>query len=320
MTEHIKILHVEDEEIIHRAIMRFISKKGLPYNVDRAARCSEAMERLENCKYDIVLLDYLLPDGTGLDLLEKIKDVPVIFLTGSEDPTVAVKAMKNGAYDYLIKELGLLELLPVSIDKTLKEARMEREHREMEERIAAQNAELAAKNEELARLYEETKFCSLHDPLTGVGNRRFMESMMEKSIETAKRYDKPLSLIMFDIDHFKRYNDTCGHDMGDKVLAKTAGIVSKGLRSADSIFRYGGEEFIILLPEIHLKDAYDVAERLRNNVESEAGITISLGISTLDKETHGFEMLIKKADKALYRAKENGRNRVEIEERQANGR
>lgn len=314
MDERIKILHVEDDDVDHMAVMRLVRTGGLPYDVDRAASVSEGVRKAEGGSYDLVLLDYNLPDGCGLDFLEKVKGIPVIFLTGSGDPTVAVKALKEGAYDYLIKEKGFLELLPVSVEKTLSKVRMERSHREMEELIVRQNAELEAKNAELAKLYEETKFCSLHDVLTGLGNRRFMESMMERSIVAAKRYYKPLSVIMLDIDHFKSYNDTHGHDMGDRILALTAKIVADEVRSADSVFRYGGEEFLILLPETPLKNAYDVAERLRKAVEAGAGVTISLGVSTLNKDMQGADELVKKADEGLYRAKRSGRNRVEMAE------
>lgn len=240
MSERIKILHVEDDDVDHVSVMRLVRNGSLPYEVDRAASVSEALSKAETGKYDLVLLDYNLPDGCGLDFLEKVKDIPVIFLTGSVDPTVAVSAMKDGAYDYLIKDKGFLELLPISVEKTLNKVRMERNQREMEELILRQNSELNTKNAELARLYEEVKFRSLHDPLTGLGNRRFMESMLETSIFAAKRYDKPLSVIMLDIDHFKKYNDTHGHDMGDRILALTAKIVSDEVRNADLVFRYGG--------------------------------------------------------------------------------
>jgi len=316
MSERIKILHVEDDDVDHMTVMRLIKNGDLPYDMDRAASVSEAIRKAETGTYDLALLDYNLPDGCGLDFLDKVKNIPVIFLTGSGDPSVAVNAMKGGAYDYLIKDKGFIELLPVSVEKTLQKVRLERNHIEMEELIVRQNRELEAKNIELSRLYEETKFRSLHDPLTGIGNRRFMEAMMERSFVEAKRYDHPLSVIMFDIDHFKQYNDTHGHNMGDRTLKLTAKIVSDEVRHADSAFRYGGEEFLILLPETSLKNASDLAERLRGAVEAGAGVTISLGVSTLNKDMQGADELVKKADEALYRAKDKGRNRVEMAEQE----
>lgn len=165
-----------------------------------------------------------------------------------------------------------------------------------------------------ARLYEQTKSSSLHDPLTGLANRRFMQIQIEKSFDAAKRYGEKLSVIMLDIDHFKRYNDTRGHLEGDKLLAKVAEVLVKELRNADYVFRYGGEEFLCMLPETDLPMAAEVAERLRMAVESETDVTISLGVSSFHEEVADKESLIKMADTALYRAKQNGRNRVEMAE------
>ncbi len=112
-----------------------------------------------------------------------------------------------------------------------------------------QSAELKKINAELRALYTKANVSSLHDPLTGLANRRFLEVQLEKSYESAKRYGQPLSIIMLDIDHFKQYNDTHGHVEGDRLLVKIAQIFLKTMRKADYVFRYGGEEFLIMLPE-----------------------------------------------------------------------
>lgn len=162
-----------------------------------------------------------------------------------------------------------------------------------------------------ARLYEETKSFSLHDPLTGLANRRSMDIQMDKGLDAAGRYEEEFSVIMADIDHFKRYNDEHGHQEGDKLLKKVADILSLEVRRADCVFRYGGEEFLIILPKTGPATAFEAAERLRKAVQQEAGITISLGIASLTLTDQRKEDLIDHADKALYRAKEGGRNRVE---------
>jgi diguanylate cyclase (GGDEF)-like protein len=162
-----------------------------------------------------------------------------------------------------------------------------------------------------ARLYEETKTFSLHDPLTGLGNRRLMETQLEKCFDMARRYDEALSLVMIDIDHFKHYNDTQGHLAGDQLLTMLAKILLREVRRADYVFRYGGEEFLVLLPETGPERAQEAAERLRKTVEAEAGVTISLGVAHLEESPSKPEQLIAHADRALYRAKQNGRNRVE---------
>jgi diguanylate cyclase (GGDEF)-like protein len=164
-----------------------------------------------------------------------------------------------------------------------------------------------------AQLYEEAKTVSLHDHLTGLPNRRFMQIQLEKCLKTAKRYGESLSVIMLDIDHFKRFNDTRGHVQGDRLLVQLSEIISNALRCADFVFRYGGEEFLILLPRTQLISASDVAERLRMLVEKETEVTVSLGVTAFQGESGDCESLINSADKALYRAKGEGRNRVVID-------
>lgn len=163
------------------------------------------------------------------------------------------------------------------------------------------------------KLYEETKDLSLHDPLTGLGNRRLMEITLGNLFEAVKRYGRDLSAIMLDIDFFKKYNDTYGHPAGDQLLAVIAKIMLGEIRKSDTPVRYGGEEFIVLLPETSLKDAGITAERIRKSIESKAGITVSLGVSSFHRDMQDKESLIKRADHALYQAKQKGRNRVELD-------
>jgi diguanylate cyclase (GGDEF)-like protein len=166
-------------------------------------------------------------------------------------------------------------------------------------------------------LYEEVKLSSLHDPLTGLGNRRYMQMQMETDLEVCKRYSGRFAVVMLDIDHFKKYNDTYGHVEGDRLLARLSDLFNRGVRNADRVFRYGGEEFLVLLPETDLPDACVEAERLRRAVESDGRVTISLGVSAYGDAAQTGEALIMKADEALYRAKQNGRNRVEADRRPA---
>ncbi len=165
---------------------------------------------------------------------------------------------------------------------------------------------------ENAMLYEEKKALSLHDPLTGLANRRCMDITMPKVLARAKRYHSQLSLIMLDIDHFKRYNDTYGHQAGDQLLATAGRILGGQIRDADLIVRYGGEEFMVMLPETALVGAQWVAERMRKAIENQTTVTVSLGVASLPAAGCTMEELVRMADEALYRAKRGGRNRVEI--------
>ncbi len=169
-------------------------------------------------------------------------------------------------------------------------------------------------------LFQHTKELSITDDLTGLYNRRYFNQRFDREVLRAKRYRRPLSILMVDIDYFKNYNDINGHLLGDDVLKKVAYLVESNLRKADIVARYGGEEFVILLPEIDKVHADQVAEKLRRTIElrhfpkeqyqPNKNLTISLGLATLPDDSTNSRELIEFADRALYRAKAEGRNRV----------
>lgn len=160
-----------------------------------------------------------------------------------------------------------------------------------------------------ARLYEETKELSLHDPLTGLANRRLLDIILDRHIAAAARHDTAFSVLMMDIDRFKKYNDGRGHEAGDKLLVALANILATGVRGIDLVVRYGGEEFLMLLPETDLAMAVEAAERIRKTVAERTAVTVSIGVACF---TPGLakDDIIKIADGALYRAKKSGRNQV----------
>jgi len=178
--------------------------------------------------------------------------------------------------------------------------------------------ELTRKNIELERLNAEVQRLAITDSLTGLYNRRGFFELSQREVERAKRFGRPFSVIMLDIDHFKSINDTYGHEAGDQVLEKVTARLRDKLRTVDIVGRYGGEEFSILLPESEPAGALEAGERLRRCIadeliETSQGIlkvTISLGLTTLTDNSKTLEELLKFADQALYQAKEAGRNRV----------
>ncbi len=198
----------------------------------------------------------------------------------------------------------------------LREEPFDRQSFEMLTTIATQLA-LTIDN---ARLFEETINLAITDGMTSLYNYRHFKECIADEFTRSKRYKRALSLIMVDVDHFKKFNDTYGHQTGDDVLRGVAKILKQSVRSSDIVARYGGEEFVILLPETGKSDAFILAERVRNGIESADlsvdtsssfdGVTVSLGVSAIEEGTEDFKELIKKADSALYQAKENGRNRV----------
>jgi diguanylate cyclase (GGDEF)-like protein/PAS domain S-box-containing protein len=160
-------------------------------------------------------------------------------------------------------------------------------------------------------LFERTKISSLHDPLTGLANRRFLDIILEKSFENAKRFKRPFSIILIDIDHFKDFNDTHGHVEGDKLLIKLAGVLIKETRAIDFVVRYGGEEFLILLNEVELSKAFEIAEAKRKAVKARTAVTVSLGVTSYHAGIQNIQELINKADNALYKAKQKGKDQTE---------
>lgn len=161
-----------------------------------------------------------------------------------------------------------------------------------------------------ARLYETTKALSLHDALTGLANRRQMDIYFERNLARAKRYGTPLTIMLLDIDHFKRYNDMHGHSAGDDLLVDMAGLMTSELRATDLVVRYGGEEFLYMLSNTDLMNAHCLAERLRQKIQDTLGVTVSIGIATYTRTLMTREDLIRRADELLYEAKKSGRNRV----------
>lgn len=163
---------------------------------------------------------------------------------------------------------------------------------------------------ENANLYEATRRLALHDPLTGLGNRRHLEIVADGSLAMARRYGTPFSIILLDLDHFKLYNDTYGHSAGDRLLIEVARTMKKEVRDTNLVVRYGGEEFLILLPDTEITAALAVAERIRVKISENTGITISLGVSWAKDAAKTMDELIAVADVALYQAKNSGRNQV----------
>lgn len=303
----LRILHLDDDEIVLMAVARMVRTKGLPYEIEMASSVKEAIRLLDERPYDIAMLDYMLPDGNGLEVLEKTREkcIPAIFITGSGEVSIAVKALQSGAYDYIVKDYAneFLEMVQSTIDKVMRMFLLEVEHKKVTEQLTIVNAELS-------KLYEETRTLALHDALTGLANRRLMETDLERDLARSKRSDEPLSALMIDIDHFKRYNDSHGHVAGDRLLQAVARTISEEIRATDLGARYGGEEFTVILPNTTIKNALGVAERIRSAVEMSTGVSVSIGAASLQPGMDALK-LIEKADEALYRAKQNGRNRVE---------
>jgi len=297
------VLIIDDSDTVREQIARTLREAALFEQIHQAADGIDAFKLLLAKRIDLILCDLEMPRIDGIKLLgmitgrEELRNIPVIMLTGREDRELKIKLLGQGASDYVTKPFDPGELV----------ARVK-----VHLKIKSLQDELKLSNELLKQL-------SNTDPLTHLYNRRYMMEMLEKELQRAERKGTPLSLIMMDIDHFKKVNDQYGHQSGDKVLQAIAKLATMGMRSYDFAARYGGEEFVLVMPETAHDDAMTIAERLRFRIQAHSftgpirslKTTISMGVATYPTPfIASIDDLIREADEALYRAKANGRNRV----------
>ena len=265
---------------------------------------NEALFHAAEGNYDLVIVSLRLENFDALRLcsqlrsLERTRNVPILAVAEAEDNARLVRGLEIGINDYLVRPIDKNELLARVRTQIRKKRYTERLRDSMQLSI------------EMA----------ITDALTGLYNRRYMESHLGSLIEQAAARGKPLAALVLDIDYFKSVNDNYGHDAGDDVLREFAIRMRKSIRGIDLACRYGGEEFVIVMPETDMAVATTVAERLRRRIAAEPfsiaqgataiEVTISIGISTLDPAGDNATKLLKRADQALYRAKSDGRNRV----------
>ena len=295
-----RVLIVDDRPASHERIAAMLAEEQ---SVDVEVDPSEALFRAADGNYDLLIVSLGLENFDALRLcsqirsLDRTRNVPILAITDAEDNTRLARGLEIGVNDYLSRPIDKNELLARTRTQIRKKRYTER---------LRDNVQLSI---ELA----------ITDPLTGLSNRRYMESHVGTLIEQAATRGKPLTVLVIDIDYFKSINDTYGHDAGDDVLREFAIRIRKSVRGIDLACRYGGEEFVVLMPETDMAVATMVAERLRRRIAGEpfaiqqsarrVEVTISIGLATLGPE-EGASGLLKRADQALYRAKKDGRNRV----------
>ena len=291
------ILIVDDEEGIRQTMKEFVSVSG--FRAVTAASSEEALSIMGEQSFDVVITDISLPGMNGLELTEAVKKdyhVEVIVLTGYTQEYSYEEAISKGASDLIFKPVRFEELI-LRIKRVLKERQLTNERTQMLEKL---------------------KKLSITDGLTKLYNSRHFYSQIKTEIDRSVRYDHPLSLLILDIDHFKNYNDRYGHLEGDKVLVRLGQVIKLLLRKMDSAYRYGGEEFTIILPETESDEAQTVAERIRKAVKAivfiprpgdEISISVSVGMTAYEPP-EDLSTFIQRADKALYGSKAAGRDKV----------
>ncbi|BCA78952.1 diguanylate cyclase [Desulfuromonas sp. AOP6] len=299
------ILIVDDSPTLRQEIIHILRKTSLFKFYYEAGDGIEGFKVALNKPVDIILCDLEMPGMDGFKFLsmmgtrDELQDIPVIMLTGREGQETKVQALEQGASDYVTKPFDPAELI----------ARVK-----VQVKIKSLQDSLKKSNEMLLRL-------SNTDPLTQLYNRRFLTDALEREMNRSTRNNSPVTLVMLDIDHFKKVNDTYGHQRGDLILKVVADLLMSKMREYDLAARFGGEEFALVLPETTLKQGVEAAERLRLACSellfpdelSELELTISLGVAAFPHpDIHTLDDLIREADYALYRAKRTGRNRVSV--------
>ncbi len=296
---HATVLVVDDDAATAGRIAKMVETAGHAVRV--ASTWTDALRIYKGEKIDLVLMDAVMPGMDGFKLTQLLRNsdesyVPVVFVTGLEDRKTRELCMHAGADDLLIKPVDALEL-------SLRLTAMLRIRR------------LTLDLEEKGRVLEQMAHL---DPLTGVPNRRAFEDAVARELTRSQRYGHPLCLIVGDVDHFKSVNDTYGHAAGDEVLRQFGAVMRRHVKRPEVAFRYGGEEFVVLAPEMDSRSGAALADRLRRafheaSAESAAGAqTVSFGVcdTTQIPEDADAGLLFASADRALYLAKEQGRNRV----------
>ena len=287
-----KVLIVDDAPDTLEIIQKLLSYEG--YEIILASTGEEGVKRVEEERPEVVLMDINLPGIDGTEALRRIRRInpiqSVIMLTAFATVENAILALKEGATDFIKKPFENEHLIHI-VNQSLEKYRTLKEKEKLE---------------------EEVRRLSITDDLTGLYNYRHFFKTLESELVRLKRQNTSLSLLMFDLDNFKRYNDSCGHLEGDRVLKKIGEIIKHSIRNnVDSGYRYGGDEFAALLIGATVDQALTIADRIRSSIEDSGfkDITVSIGLAEF-REDFDLERFVKSADDAMYVAKGSGGNRV----------
>jgi two-component system cell cycle response regulator len=296
-----RILVVEDRKASWERLMTML---GNEHEVEVEADPSEALFRVADGGYDLVIVSLGLENCDGLRLasqvrsLERTRNVPILAIAEAEDNARLMRGLEIGINDYLLR--------PIDRNELMARVRTQIRRKRYTERLR-DNVQMSIE-------------AAITDALTGLHNRRYMETHLASLVEQAHARGKPLTVLVLDIDFFKAVNDTHGHDAGDDVLREFAVRLKKSIRGIDLACRLGGEEFVVVMPDTDMAVATMVAERLRRRIaadpfpihkgERKVAVTISIGLAALAGPDDGAANVLKRADQALYKAKRDGRNRV----------
>jgi len=284
------VLIVDDSPSNIRVMAAVLQER---YRVKTATSGQQCLEMAIRHKPDLILLDIEMPGLSGYEVCRELKDmsetqdIPVIFVTGRDNIEDEEMGLRIGAVDYITKPIRPV-ILSARVDT---------------------HVTLKQQQDRLLKM-------AMHDQLTGLYNRHYMLDIVDQKIARARRHHTPLSTLIVDLDHFKKINDTYGHIVGDQILEQVGEFLNKQCRTEDTVTRFGGEEFLILMEPCSLNQAHYKAEVMRHQISelmpSGIPVTVSIGVAELSENDTVFNDMLKRADDALYRAKALGRNRTEL--------
>jgi len=304
------ILVVDDQPANLKILLSFLKDHQVEIRI--ADSGEQTLQILETYHPDIILLDVIMPGINGFETCRQIKrsqktaDIPIIFMTALDSIEEKISGFEAGGIDYITKPFQQIEVLT----RINTHINLRRKEQELQKAL-----------DEVIRQQKLFKKLSITDDLTRLYNRRHLNTILSQEFQRSKRHNNDLSCLMLDLDHFKQVNDKYGHEFGDKVLRAFASILEEFIRSSDFAFRFGGEEFLLLLPETNIEGAVQVGEKIRLRMAQKkiterhilATVLVSVGVASVHchHPATGND-LIAYADKALYTAKECGRNQVRV--------
>jgi diguanylate cyclase (GGDEF)-like protein len=301
MGKPLRVLLVEDSEDDVLLTVREIKKGGYDPLHERVENAGAMRKALQEKTWDVILCDYQMPQFNGLAAIALLKetgiDIPLIIVSGVIGEETAADCMRYGAHDYVMK--GNLSRLVPAIERELREAESRSKRRQAEETI---------------------RQMAYHDSLTGLPNRKLFSDRLGIALAQAKRNQKGVAVTMLDLDYFKDMNDTLGHDVGDHLLKAAAARLSAALRKGDTVTRFGGDEFVLILPDLKgIEDVIQVAQKIVESFRKpflidthELLVTTSIGIAVYPHDGTDEGILLKNADIAMYQVKQTGRDRYQI--------
>lgn len=311
----LRILVADDEPSLRGLLIQLLSGEG--HELTEVESGEQALEAFRKEAFPLIITDIRMGGMSGLDLLNEIKiidpDTLVIIVTSYASLDTAIKALRDGAYDYVMRPFDDLEIISAVVKRATEKIRLISENKKLVQKLERNNSELERVNVALKEL-------AIRDGLTGLFNHRHFQETLSIELSRSIRHERNFSLLFLDIDLFKQYNDVHGHPKGDELLSMFGKLVKERLRKADFVARYGGEEFVIMLPETPKAGALRVADDIRKHISDYpfkgretqplGRVTVSIGVATFPEDGKDGSELIKYADKVLYKAKQSGRNTV----------